>query len=172
MNKNLRTRGIVIGVVTFLSLVLLFGPWNKQQAVKASDFLKFKQNLAENIKLGLDLKGGTHLVMQVQTEEALAALTEGNRQKATEILKKENIPFKDVKVVATGQLEVVTENTNDHEKIKDKLISDFSIDWDTTTSTNPAKVVFTLKTSAADVLRKQATEQARPSLSSGSISLA
>jgi len=40
---------------------------NKQQKVKASDFLKFRQNLSENIKLGLDLKGGTHLVIQVKT---------------------------------------------------------------------------------------------------------
>jgi len=163
MNKNLRSRGIVIGVVTFLSLLMMFGPWNKpkEQKVKASDFINLKQNLAENIKLGLDLKGGTHLVMQVQTEEALAALTEGNRQKATEILKKENIPFKDVKVPSTGLLEIETENTNDHDKIKDKLISDFSTDWDTTTTTNPAKVTFSLKTSAADILRKQATDQSK-----------
>ena len=76
MNKNLRSRSIVIGVVTFLSLLMMFGPWNKpkEQKVKASDFIKLKQNLAENIRLGLDLKGGTHLVMQVQTEQALAAL--------------------------------------------------------------------------------------------------
>jgi preprotein translocase subunit SecD len=163
MNKNLRTRGIVIGVVTFLSLLMMFGPWNKpkEQKVSASDFIKLKQNLAENIRLGLDLKGGTHLVMQVQTEEALAALTEGNRQKATEILKKENIQFKDVKVPATGLLVVETETASDQDKIKEKLLADFSTDWDTSTSTSPATVTFNLKTSAADVLRKQATEQAK-----------
>src|SRR5581483_9625837 len=99
MKKNLRTRGIVIAIVTLFSLIITLGPWNKPkgQKVKASDFLHLKQNLSENIKLGLDLKGGTHLVMQVQTEDAIKALTEGNRQKASEILKKENIAFKDIK---------------------------------------------------------------------------
>lgn len=164
MNKNLRTRGIVIGVVTLFSLLMMFGPWNRPidaGKLKASDFVKFKQNLSENIKLGLDLKGGTHLVLQVQTDDALKALTQGNQAKAVEILKKENIAHKDVKVPATGQLVVETENTNDHDKIKEKLQADFSTDWEARTSTTPASVTFTLKTSAADALRKQATEQAK-----------
>ena len=111
MNKNLRTRGIVIGLVAFFSLLMMFGPWNRPKEagkLKASDFIKLKQNLSENIKLGLDLKGGTHLVLQVQTDDALKALTEGNQSKAVEILKKENIVYKDVKVPANGQVVVET----------------------------------------------------------------
>lgn len=164
MNKNLRTRGIVIGVVTFFSLLMMFGPWNRPKEagkLKASDFIKFKQNLSENIKLGLDLKGGTHLVMQVQTDEALKALTDGNQAKAVEILKKENIAYKDVKVPASGQVVVETETTNDHDKIKEKLQADFSTDWEARTTTTPASVTFNLLTSAADAIRKQVTEQAK-----------
>jgi preprotein translocase subunit SecD len=163
MKKNLRVRGIVIAVVTLLSLIVMLGPWNrpKEQKVKASDFLKFKQNLSENIKLGLDLKGGTHLVMQVQTEQALAKLTEDNKAKAAEILKKENIPFKDVKMPATGQVVVETENTNDHAKIKEKIQADFSTDWEAKENSSPPTVTFTLLNSVADYLRKQATEQAK-----------
>jgi preprotein translocase subunit SecD len=71
MNRNLRRRSIVIGVVTLLALILLAGPWNKgkDQPLSAADFFnpsRLKRNLSENIRLGLDLKGGTHLVMQVQ----------------------------------------------------------------------------------------------------------
>ncbi len=162
MNKNLRTRGIVIGLVTFFCLLMMFGPWNRPKEaakLKASDFIKLKQNLSENIKLGLDLKGGTHLVLQVQTDEALKALTDGNQVKAVEILKKENITYKDVKAPVIGQVVVETETTNDQDKIKDKLQTDFSSDWEVRTSTTPATVTFNLKTSAADVLRKQVTEQ-------------
>jgi preprotein translocase subunit SecD len=164
MNKNLRTRGIVIGVVTLFSLLMMFGPWNRPidaGKLKASDFIKFRQNLSENIKLGLDLKGGTHLVLQVQTDDALKALTQGNQAKAVEILKKENIAYKDVKVLASGQVAVETENANDHDKIKEKLQADFSTDWDARTATTPPSVTFTLKNSAADAIRKQATEQAK-----------
>ncbi|MBI1764929.1 MAG: protein translocase subunit SecD [Acidobacteria bacterium] len=162
MNKNLRTRGIVIGLVAFFSLLMMFGPWNRPKEagkLKASDFIKLKQNLGENIKLGLDLKGGTHLVLQVQTDDALKALTEGNQAKAVEILKKENIVYKDVKAPTIGQVVVETENTNDHDKIKDKLQTDFTSDWEVRTNASPASVTFNLKTSAADIIRKQVTDQ-------------
>ena len=32
---------------------------------------QLKENLADRIKLGLDLKGGSHLVLQVQVDEAI-----------------------------------------------------------------------------------------------------
>jgi preprotein translocase subunit SecD len=72
MSKNLRIRGIVIAAVTLVCLVVMFGPWNKPKgySLTASDFFKpsnLRQNLSENINLGLDLKGGTHLVMQVKS---------------------------------------------------------------------------------------------------------
>src|SRR5215216_7463540 len=98
MNKNLRTRGIIIGVLTVLCLIVLFGPWNKPKGYSrsAGDFFKpskLKQNLSENIKLGLDLKGGTHLVLQVQAEEAIGLITNNHRDKAKDDLIKEGIKF-------------------------------------------------------------------------------
>jgi len=38
-----------------------------------SSYDDLKANLAENIKLGLDLKGGTHLILQVQVQDAVRA---------------------------------------------------------------------------------------------------
>jgi preprotein translocase subunit SecD len=165
MNKNLRTRGIVIAVVTLGCLALLFGPWNKAKgtARTASDFFKpskLRQNLGENIKLGLDLRGGTHLVMQVQTDEAIKAITENNRQKAEEELKKENIPFKSVKSPANGVIVIETENANDQQKIKDKIHPYFGTSaWDY--STTPTTTTFKLTTFADKQFRKEATEQAK-----------
>src|SRR2546430_17230966 len=126
MNKNLRTRSIVIGVVTLGALILIFGPWNKEKNYTrmASDFFspsKLKQNLGENIRLGLDLKGGTHLVLQVQADDYIKAITEGNRQKAVDVLKKGNIAFTDVKTPANGQLVVETADDKAQSQIKDKL---------------------------------------------------
>lgn len=167
MNRNLRRRSLLIAVVTLFSFVIMFGPWNKDKNYKrtAGDFFRparLKQNLSENIKLGLDLKGGTHLVMQVQADDAIKAITEGNRQKAVDILQKESIPYKDVKVPNNGRLEVETEDTSRHSDIRDKLIADFgSFDWDVETTTSPAAVIFTLKGSSADRIRREATEQAK-----------
>ncbi|MGH9845158.1 MAG: protein translocase subunit SecD [Blastocatellia bacterium] len=167
MNKNLRTRGIVVAVVTLLSLVVIYGPWNKPKGTPrtASDFFKparLKQNLSENIRLGLDLKGGTHLVMQVQTDEAIKAITENDRQKAEEEMKKENIPFKATKSPANGLVVVETENANDHQKIKEKILPYFGSDaWDYSSSANPPAVTFKLNNFAEKQFRKEATEQAR-----------
>jgi preprotein translocase subunit SecD len=165
MSRNIRTRTIVILVVTLLSLVAMFGPWNRTPGEPVATAFTpswFKQNLMENIRLGLDLRGGTHLVMQVQADDAIKAITEGNRQKAVDLLKKENVKVTDIKTPANGQLTVETPDTSQQSVIKDKLLPDFgSSDWDATTRTNPATVTFDLKRSAADRIRREATEQAK-----------
>ena len=38
-----------------------------------TSFDELKQNVADNIPLGLDLKGGTHLILQVQVQDAIRA---------------------------------------------------------------------------------------------------
>jgi len=38
-----------------------------------TSFDELKQNIADNIPLGLDLKGGTHLILQVQVQDAIRA---------------------------------------------------------------------------------------------------
>lgn len=166
MNKNLRTRGIIIAVLTVLCLVVLFGPWNKQKGYSrsAGDFFKpskLKQNLSENIKLGLDLKGGTHLVMQVQAEDAIKFITEGHRDKAKEDLTKDGIKFTSI-TATPGLLTVETPDASEQTKIKDKLEAFMGTDgWEATTSTNPAKITFKLNTRTADFFRKEATQQAK-----------
>ncbi len=170
MNRNLRRRSIVIAVVTVASLVILLGPWRKQkdEKVTGSDFFRpshLKKNLSENIRLGLDLRGGTHLVMQVQADDAIKAITEGNRQKAVDLLTKENIPHTDVKVPGNGTLVVETADTSRHDAIRDKLLADFgSLDWESSSNPNPATVTFKLKGSSADRIRREATDQAKATI--------
>lgn len=167
MNKNIRTRGVIIAILTVFCFAILLGPWhkNKEYVLSASDFYKpskIKQNLADNIRLGLDLKGGTHLVMQVQTDDALRYITENNRQKAVEDLKKDNISFTDVKSPSPGLIVVENQNPADHDKIRDKLLSYMGSDaWDVSTSSSPSSITFKLNTRAADQFRKEATEQAK-----------
>ncbi|HEY6508185.1 MAG TPA: hypothetical protein VIY56_09230, partial [Vicinamibacterales bacterium] len=57
MNKNLRWRVITILVVVALGVWAFYPPGQK-------------------INLGLDLKGGVHLVLRVQTDDALKLETE------------------------------------------------------------------------------------------------
>jgi|GEM_PF-2148893 len=75
MKKNLLQRVIIIAVVTLLALWAVVGP---RRWPKASDFTLAGLNntLRENIHLGLDLRGGSHLVIRVKVEEYLKKLTE------------------------------------------------------------------------------------------------
>jgi len=75
--KNLLTRTIIIAVVTVVGLYLVIGPRHRP-TVQDFTWSGIKQTLAHNIHLGLDLQGGSHLVMRVKTEEFLRRLTEDN----------------------------------------------------------------------------------------------
>ena len=75
--KNLLTRVIIIAIVTVVGIYLVVGP-RRRPNVKDFTWSGIKQNLKSNIHLGLDLQGGSHLVMRVKTEEYLKRLTEEN----------------------------------------------------------------------------------------------
>jgi preprotein translocase subunit SecD len=164
MNKPLRTRAIVIGIITLICAVFMLGPWHKPKGVTTtvSDFspIGWKKNFGENIRLGLDLKGGTHLVVQVQADEFLAKLTESDRQKSEELLKKENIAVTSVKAPANGQLVIETADASKQADIKNKITTQIlGPDWPS--SVNGNLVTFTLSKSASDILKNQAAEQAK-----------
>src|SRR6185369_13529357 len=75
--KNLLTRVIIIAIVTITGLYLVIGP-RRRPTVQDFKWSGIKANLKNNIHLGLDLQGGSHLVMRVKTEEFLRRLTEEN----------------------------------------------------------------------------------------------
>ena len=84
---NLQFRIGLITLVTVLGLYRVFMPpmtGAGARLPRKHDFTwtGIKANLAENIHLGLDLKGGTHLVMRVKTEEYLKRLAEENASAA------------------------------------------------------------------------------------------
>ena len=85
MKKNLNARTITI-VVTILICVygIINFPTSKAQLV---------QNFKDNIRLGLDLKGGTHMVLQVQVQDAVKADADQTMERLKEDLKKQNITW-------------------------------------------------------------------------------
>ena len=80
-NKSLWIRTAIIVVITLVGVYLVIGP---RRGLNKGDFTwqGIKDNLAQNVTLGLDLKGGSHLVMRVKTEEYLKRLTENNEAAA------------------------------------------------------------------------------------------
>ena len=71
MAKNLRWKLFTILAVVALSVFAFYPPDQK-------------------VRLGLDLKGGVHLVLRVQTDDALRLLTEGTADQLREALRTAN----------------------------------------------------------------------------------
>jgi preprotein translocase subunit SecD len=166
-NSSLWIRTAIIIAITLVGIYIVFGP---RGAVTANSFTwqGIKDNLANNINLGLDLKGGSHLVMHVKTDEYLKTLTENSTQgaeTAAREAKDENgapIPFGSVTHVAENGNYSVTLNVPDASKrdavvnaVKQKV--DF-VNW--TESKTDTSVTWTLPAQVQEVLKNQAVEQA------------
>lgn len=85
MRTNLRARTVVI-VATIL--ICVFGIIGFPKS--AADLV---QNVKDNIRLGLDLKGGSHLVLQVQVQDAVKADADQTMERLHEDLRKQGITW-------------------------------------------------------------------------------
>jgi preprotein translocase subunit SecD len=107
--KNLLTRAIIIAIVTIVGLYLVIGP-RRRPTLKDFTWSGIKATLASNIKLGLDLQGGSHLVMRVKTEEFLRRLTEENYIAAQNAAKDAGFEIKGGRAdVGSGNYRIVLE---------------------------------------------------------------
>ncbi|HWT02581.1 MAG TPA: protein translocase subunit SecD [Pyrinomonadaceae bacterium] len=161
--KNLLPRFIIIAVVTIAGLYVVLGPHRRP---KFSDFswAGIKHSLSENIRLGLDLKGGAHLVMRVNVEENLAKRAANNATTALAAAKTVGAKVNDTDAGsdASGgnyRFFVKTEDGQKLNEIRDEVAKRISTDeWTPAISGNT--VTWTLTNSAARALSQQATEQA------------
>ncbi len=160
-NKSLWIRTIIILIITVGGIYLVIGP---RRWPVANDFTwqGIKNNVAENISLGLDLKGGSHLVMHVKTEEYLKTLTENNAQAAFNAAKDAQLPVSEPTVVAEAGRYSITLTVSDPaqlqaviDEVKKKV--DFA-NW--TESASGSSVTWTLPATAQSTMKVQATEQA------------
>ncbi|MCD8492542.1 MAG: hypothetical protein LRY51_11955 [Geovibrio sp.] len=77
----------------------------------------------KNMKLGLDLQGGMHVVLGVDTEKAVEGRLESFAVKIRKELAAESVNFGYVQMDDRGRINIALNNTDDAEKVK-KIISD------------------------------------------------
>src|SRR5438876_2193088 len=92
MNKNL---GWKLGLVFATLLFFLFGIFGIPKGFSGRSLLA---SLQDRIHLGLDLKGGTHLILQVQVNDAVKAEADRVAERLKEYMKKAGVAFTDVSV--------------------------------------------------------------------------
>jgi preprotein translocase subunit SecD len=162
--KSLLHRTIIIVLVTLAGLYLVIGPRHRP-TLKDFTWSGIKASLASNIHLGLDLQGGSHLVMRVKTEEYLKRLTQESYTAAQQAAKDAGLEVKDGQAqTGDGNYRVVL-NAADAAKvneIKDAIekkieLADTSV-W--TYSASGAQMSWTMTPTAERVLADNATTQA------------
>ncbi|MBV9928886.1 MAG: protein translocase subunit SecD [Acidobacteria bacterium] len=142
MKKNLLTRFIIIIVVTLLALTVIFWPGRKPTA---QDFTAAGVNniLRQNINLGLDLRGGSELVMQVQVQDYLKRVTENVYNGVQQAAREQGYEIKEARPEINGDSYRVVVVVNDASKIQEmrdnlpRRVNDFSPnDWTSSASGN------------------------------------
>src|SRR5260370_36814779 len=88
MNPNLKWKALFIFAVILFCIYFLFG-----YPVFPTSVAQMKDNFSKQIKLGLDLQGGTHLILHVQVQEAIAQATDTTEHRLTTLLRSENLHY-------------------------------------------------------------------------------
>jgi preprotein translocase subunit SecD len=158
MELKIRNRAIFIGVVIVACILGIIGfPKN---------FQELKDNLRSRIHLGLDLRGGTYLVLQVHVEDAVNITADQAMERLIDELKAKNVPYADVQKADDTHVHppihrilikgVPQERTVDLQTLASEQFSD----WDLSHMPGDATSwMLTLKPSAAANIRNQAQLQ-------------
>lgn len=85
---SLKTKALIIAAVT---LVCIYGIIGIPTSIE-----EIKQNFSERIHLGLDLKGGSHLVMQIQIQDAFKAEADAVIQRLRSDMNAKGVTYTDI----------------------------------------------------------------------------
>ena len=163
--RNLLQRAIIIAIVAVIGIYIVIGPHGRRPHAQDFKWSGVKANLANNIHLGLDLKGGSHLVMRVKVDEYLQRLTEDNAVAAQNAAKDGGIDVKEAHAETTnGNYRVVmtigdAAKANDTRNAVQKKV-DVSDNAGWSFSVSGATLSWSLNGAAQKVLADSATEQA------------
>ena len=90
MNKNLLYK--LVSIIAIM-LFFLFGIFGIPKSLSGAGLLTA---LTDHIHLGLDLKGGTHLILQVQVNDAVNVVSQNSIEVLKEQLRTRKIDYTDI----------------------------------------------------------------------------
>src|ERR687887_596468 len=100
--QNIRWKIItIIAVFVVFAAVGVYPIIAARYGIHSPSWLMDKQ-----LKLGLDLKGGVHLVLRVQTDDALKIQTDSEMERLRQELQTRNITFSNIVAVNQTQFRV------------------------------------------------------------------
>jgi len=125
MNPNLKWKALFIFAVILFCIYFLVG-----YPVFPTSVAQVKDNFSKQIKLGLDLQGGTHLILQVQVQEAVAQETDTTVDRLTTLLRSKNIHYDEVRRVDDTHILVRNLDPSQLSQFRDIHSAQFAAEWD------------------------------------------
>jgi preprotein translocase subunit SecD len=144
MNPNLKWKFVFIVLVILGCIYGLVGLPSFPTSVA-----QLKDNFSHQIKLGLDLQGGTHLVLQVQTQEAVAQETDQMVDRVTTWLRGKNIHYDEVRRVDDTHVLMRNVDPARFSEFRDYINQQFANFWDMSPAAgDPSGYMLTLRGAA------------------------
>jgi preprotein translocase subunit SecD len=150
MSSNLKWKAIFIAAVILVCFVGLVGIPDVPKSPAT-----LKSNFAQRIKLGLDLQGGTHLILQVQVQEAISQETDQVLDNVTKALRDKTIRYDEVRKLSDTQI-LVHNLAPEQAGAARNMITDQFPDWDVAPAPGePSGYLLTMKPShIADISQR------------------
>jgi len=123
MTSNLRWKAIFIVLVVVLCAYGLMG-----LPSFPTSLAQLRDNFSQRIKLGLDLQGGTHLILQVQVNEAVSLQADQTLDHLTTQLHDKNIRYDEMRKLSDTQILVRNLAPDSAATFRDLVSSSFP-DW-------------------------------------------
>lgn len=142
MNPNVKYKVIFIVLVILGCIYGLIG-----LPTFPTSLTQIKDNFSHQIKLGLDLQGGTHLVLQVQVQEAVAQETDQMVDRITKELRSKNINYDEVSRIDDTHIRVHNVDSARVSEFRDFITTQYGNAWDMAPAAgDPLGYTLTLRT--------------------------
>src|SRR5436190_9221783 len=152
MNKNIQWK-----VITILAVLVIFTGVGVYPILASAYHLPSPSWLQQKqLKLGLDLKGGVHLVMRVQTDDAIRLETDQAAERLREALRMRTIPVMSVATPSISQVRVEGVPPTQEAAFRDAS-ADLLTNFDRSPGTQ-GSYTFTMKPNVQNQLRIDAVE--------------
>ena len=155
MNPNLKWKALFIVLVILACIYGVVG-----LPAFPTSVVQLKDNFAHQIKLGLDLQGGTHLVLQVQVQEAVAQQTDQMVDRVTTWLRSKNINYDEVRRVDDTHILVHNVDPARLSEFRDYVQTQYGNVWDMTPAAgDPSGYTLTLRSNTIAQIQESAMTQ-------------
>ena len=159
MNSNLKWKIVFIVGVIVVCIVGLIGIPDTPKSIAI-----MKSNFANRIKLGLDLQGGTHLILQVQVQEAVSQETDETLDHVTTLLRDKSIHYDEIRKLSDTQI-LLHNIAPEQAGTARNLISDQFPDWNISPAPGEASgYLVTMSPTRISAIQQQTMDQAEETI--------